>query len=217
MLTRRGVNICMRSRRLPFVAGWAAVALLAIAGFAAFGSPNPTAQQIRADAAAASLGHTSGAYAGLAFALLGGSSEADLSGAVDLDPDPDSLERMTSDVGVDESSQPEEETGVGTITSATSGWLSEVEVRALVSLYFEPEDVNRAVRVAWCESRFDPNSVNLRTGAVGLFQHLPKYWQERATNAGFAGYEPTNPEASTAAAAWAVYHGGGWEIFGCRN
>lgn len=207
----------MRSRRLSFVAGWAAVALLAIAGFAAFGSPNPTAQQIRADAAAASLGHTSGAYAGLAFALLGGGTGEELPEAIGLDPDPDSLERSTSEAIVDESPPADEDAGVGTISSATSGWLSEVEVRALVSLYFEPEDVNRAVRVAWCESRFDPNSVNLRTGALGLFQHLPKYWQERATNAGFAGYEPTNPEASTAAAAWAVYHGGGWDIFGCRG
>jgi hypothetical protein len=102
-------------------------------------------------------------------------------------------------------------------TIAESGWLSQVEVRALVSRYFAAEDVNRAVRVAWCESRFDPESSNLRTGAVGLFQHLPRYWAERADNAGFPGAEPTDPEASTAAAAWAIYHGGGWDTFACRG
>jgi hypothetical protein len=52
---------------------------------------------------------------------------------------------------------------------------------------------------------------------VGLFQHLPRYWAERAENAGFAGAEPGDPEASTAAAAWAVYHGGGWDTFACRG
>jgi hypothetical protein len=98
-----------------------------------------------------------------------------------------------------------------------SGWLSEIQVRALVSIYFQPRDVNQAVRIAWCESRFDPGSVNLRTGGIGLFQHLPRYWADRADAAGFPGADPTDPEASTAAAAWEVYNGGGWEIFSCRG
>jgi hypothetical protein len=92
-----------------------------------------------------------------------------------------------------------------------------VQVRALVSEHFAAEDVNKAVRVAWCESRFNPSSTNLRTGAVGLFQHLPKYWEERAESAGFPDADPTDPEASTAAAAWAVYNGGGWDTFACRG
>lgn len=204
------------------MAGWAAVALLAVAGFAAFGDPNPTAQEVQVEAQAASLGHASGAYAGLAFALLGGQSDA-TDAVLDLDtataPDNPASETLPAQVdqGVtDEPGSAGAETA-GTIASPATGWLSEVEVRALVSLYFQAEDVNRAVRVAWCESRFDPNSLNLRTGATGLFQHLPKYWEERASNAGFPGYDPTNPEASTAAAAWAVYEGGGWEVFACRG
>jgi hypothetical protein len=115
----------------------------------------------------------------------------------------------------DERGGSSEPTSTGTI--AESGWLSQVQVRAMVTKYFVAEDVNRAVRVAWCESRFDPESVNLRTGAIGLFQHLPRYWAERAEAAGFAGADPTDPEASTAAAAWAVYHGGGWDTFACRG
>ncbi|MGH8944813.1 MAG: hypothetical protein ACRDVL_01530, partial [Acidimicrobiia bacterium] len=57
---------------MSFVAGWAAVALLAFGGFAAFGNLDPSPDQVRAQAAAASIGHNAGAYAGLAFALLGG-------------------------------------------------------------------------------------------------------------------------------------------------
>ncbi len=90
-------------------------------------------------------------------------------------------------------------------------------MRELVAQHFEPDDVNRAVRVAWCESRFDPSFTNLRTGAVGLFQHLPRYWEERAESAGYPGADPTDPVASTAAAAWAVYNGGGWDTFACRG
>jgi hypothetical protein len=210
----------MRLRRLSVAAGWTAVVLLAIAGFAAFGNPSPSAQQVRVEAATASMGHTSGAYAGLAFALFGTSEQ---SPSIDLDvpegfadPDPDTL-RATIEGTNDDQARRTQPSGEGTIASSTSGWLSQVEVRALASQYFEPEDVNRAVRVAWCESRFDPNSVNLRTGGIGLFQHLPRYWAERSSNAGFRGVDATDPAASTAAAAWEVYEGGGWDVFTCRG
>jgi Transglycosylase SLT domain len=193
----------MRLRRLSFIAGWAAVALLALAGFAAFGNPESTVDELESEAAAASVGHGAGAQAGLTFAVLSGRS-AEVAVA-------ESAENA-SDVSEESS-----ESSTGSIEAETSGWLSQVEVRALVTLFFTAEDVNQAVRVAWCESRFDPNSTNLRTGAVGLFQHLPQYWAERASAAGFPGADPTDPEASTAAAAWAVYNGGGWDIFTCQG
>ncbi len=204
----------MRFRRLSFVAGWAAVALLAVAGFAAFGAPEATVEEIQVEAAAASLGHTSGAYAGLAFALLSdsGSEDAIQLDVVDSIADPDPSTFPVGGLGAAELDD-----GGDLDERAPTAWLSEVEVRALVSLYFAASDVNRAVRVAWCESRFDPDSVNLRTGGIGLFQHLPKYWADRASSAGFGGSDPTDPEASTAAAAWAVYQGGGWDVFACRG
>lgn len=192
----------MRYRRLSFVAGWAAVALLAFVGFAAFGNLDPTSDQLRAEAAAASMGHTAGAYAGLTFALLAGEAPE-----LETQPEADSAETAGT----------EEPVAAGSMASEETGWLSEVEVRALISAYFKPGDVNRAIRVAWCESRFDPESVDLRDGGVGLFHHLPKYWEERAANAGFSDAEPTDPEASTAAAAWEVYDGGGWDVFACRG
>lgn len=204
-------SLHMRLRRLSFVAGWAAVALLAMAGFAVFDNPEPTVDELESEAAAASMGHTTGAYAGLTFSLLSGEP-----GELSVASGPSDSEDLQGAQDPSDSST-EEEPSTGSMVSETSGWLSQVQVRALVSLYFAVEDVNKAVRVAWCESRFDPNSTNLRTGAVGLFQHLPQYWEERATEAGFPGAEPTDPVASTAAAAWAVYDGGGWDTFACRG
>jgi hypothetical protein len=200
----------MRSRRLSFVAGWAAVALLAVAGFAAFGTPDRNADEVQAEAAAASIGHTAGAYAGLNFALAGadGATAAVVATA--------QSESTADDTETTADQETSDQASPGTIASPTSGWLSEVEVRAWVELYFEPQDVNRAVRIAWCESRFDPNATDLRSGGVGLFNHLPQYWEERAANAGFAGADATDAKASTAAAAWEVYNGAGWEIFNCR-
>jgi hypothetical protein len=198
----------MRSRRLSFVAGWAAVALLAVAGFAAFAAPDDDSDDLQTVAAAASIGHTAGAYAGLNFALLGEETTAVAVASA-------SVEEETPPTVADDQGD-ETSASSGTIASSTSGWLSEVEVRALVSIYFEPTDINRAVRIAWCESRFDPNAADLQTGGVGLFNHLPRYWDERATNAGFQGEDATDAEASTAAAAWEVYNGAGWEIFNCR-
>lgn len=201
----------MRSRRLSFVAGWAAVALLAAAGFAAFGTPDATTDELQAEAAAASIGHTAGAYAGISFALLGTDGGGAVIQATSAERDDESTESEDTSIATRDADAPEE-----TIETPTSSWLSEVEVRALVTAYFEPTDVNQAVRVAWCESRFDPNAKDLRTGGVGLFNHLPPYWEERAANAGFPEADPTDPEASTAAAAWEVYNGAGWSIFSCR-
>jgi len=205
----------MRSRRLSFVAGWVAVALLAAAGFAAFGTPEPDADDVQAEAAAASIGHTAGAYAGLTFALLdsNGDSTALVATVVEADTAEAAVADSSTTTGPEEAASAETEAST---PPPASDWLSEVEVRALVTLFFEPTDVNKAVRIAWCESRFDPDAQDLRTGGIGLFNHLPRYWEERSANAGFPGVAATDPEASTAAAAWEVYHGGGWEIFNCR-
>lgn len=195
----------MRLRRLSFIAGWAAVALLAVAGFAAFGTSGSTQAEPEFDATEPGLGHSTGAQAGFNFAVLAGQGAAG-----------DSEAATATTVAAEQAAAPADQSS-GTIVSDESGWLSQVQVRALVAEYFAAEDVNKAVRVAWCESRFNPDSTNLRTGAVGLFQHLPKYWVERAENAGFPGADPTDAEASTAAAAWAVYHEGGWDTFACRG
>lgn len=203
-----------RSRRLSYLAGAVAVTVLAAAGFAAFATPTPSDDGSSAEAAAASIGHTAGAYAGLAFMRIG--SDGDAAVVVVTAADSVSADGSEETVTPETSPSPSTSEATGTIASPTSGWLSEVEVRKLVSKYFDPTDVNRAVRIAWCESRFDPNAVDLRTGGIGLFNHLPRYWEERAANAGYPGAEATDAEAATAAAAWEVYNGGGWDVFNCR-
>ena len=76
------------------------------------------------------------------------------------------------------------------------------EWRPLVATYFKPEDVDRALCLIGYESLGDPNAYNNSSGASGLFQHLPKYWAERSTDAGWSGADIMDPEANVAVAAW---------------
>jgi hypothetical protein len=78
------------------------------------------------------------------------------------------------------------------------------EWRSLVSAYFAPSDVETALRVISCESGGDPNAVNPSSGAAGLFQHIPRYWPDRAAAIGLPGASIFDPVANVAAAAWLV-------------
>lgn len=82
--------------------------------------------------------------------------------------------------------------------------------RALVSSYFAPSDVDKALRVIGCESSGDPTAKNPTSSASGLFQHLGRFWPERSVKAGWAGADIFDPTANVAVAAWLVYQGGGW-------
>jgi hypothetical protein len=55
-----------------------------------------------------------------------------------------------------------------------------------------------AMRIAWCESRYHPNSVNSDSGASGLFQFLPSTWGGTP----WASQSPFDPVANAQAAAW---------------
>ena len=79
------------------------------------------------------------------------------------------------------------------------------EWRSLVTAYFAASDVDKALRVISCESGGDPNAVNRSSGAAGLFQHIPRYWPDRAVAIGLAGASIYDPVANVAAAAWLVY------------
>jgi hypothetical protein len=58
--------------------------------------------------------------------------------------------------------------------------------------------VQWAMNVAWCESRYQPNSVNSSSGASGLFQFLPSTWAFTP----YASYSPFDPKYNALAAAW---------------
>jgi len=61
-----------------------------------------------------------------------------------------------------------------------------------------------AMNVAWCESRYHPNSVNSDSGAAGLFQFLPSTW----SGTPYASQSPFDPRANSFAAAWLYSHYG---------
>jgi hypothetical protein len=58
--------------------------------------------------------------------------------------------------------------------------------------------VTWAMRIAWCESRYHPNSVNSSSGASGLFQFLLSTW----SGTPWASQSPFDPVANAQAAAW---------------
>lgn len=93
--------------------------------------------------------------------------------------------------------------------------LTSADINTIASRYFLEEDVLRAVRLAWCLSRFDPGTIDPTTGHVGLFQHDPDFWPDHAQLAGFRGYDPFDPVANTAVAAYLVYEGPGWQTWEC--
>ncbi|HSS62578.1 MAG TPA: transglycosylase SLT domain-containing protein [Candidatus Limnocylindrales bacterium] len=67
-----------------------------------------------------------------------------------------------------------------------------------------PDAVQWAMNVAWCESRYHPNSVNSDSGASGLFQFLPSTW----SGTPYANQSPFDPRANAFAAAWLYSHYG---------
>ena len=194
----------MTRYRATMVAGWLAVAVLTIGGFAAFATPDDAEAQPPADVAPG-LGQNAGAVSALTFAYLADDSASPP--PVDLDA---AVQRA-----VIERAATTPTTVAGTYDRGRP--LSAAAVRELVSRYFRPEDVNRAVRIAWCESTFNPRSVNPSSGASGLFQHLPHLWAKRSAAAGFGGSDVLDPEANTAVAAWLLYEGGGWSHWVCTG
>ena len=67
------------------------------------------------------------------------------------------------------------------------------DVRGALAEYGLSDEEDRFMRVMWCESRGDPDAVNAESGASGLMQHIPRYWDERARAAGFQGASPFDP------------------------
>ena len=61
-----------------------------------------------------------------------------------------------------------------------------------------------ALNVAYCESRYHPNSVNSDSGASGLFQFMPSTW----SGTPWANQSPFDPVANANAAAWLYSHYG---------
>lgn len=82
--------------------------------------------------------------------------------------------------------------------------------RTLVATYFAAADVERAMLIIKCESEGDYLAQNPSSNASGLFQHIPRYWAQRSSDAGWAGADVFDPTANVAVAAWLAYSDG-WQ------
>ena len=88
-------------------------------------------------------------------------------------------------------------------------------VRGALAQYGLEGEEDRFMRVLWCESRGDPDARNEESGASGLMQHLPRYWEERARLSGFQGASPFDPIANIYASVW-LLDTGGWQHWECK-
>lgn len=75
-------------------------------------------------------------------------------------------------------------------------------------------DAEQLLRVAWCESRFNPGAYNA-SGASGLFQFMPRTWASNSVPAGYEGASQFDPVASANVAAW-MFARGSANLWSCR-
>lgn len=82
----------------------------------------------------------------------------------------------------------------------------------------DQSDVTRFLRIMHCESRGLPNAYNRSSGASGLMQHLPRYWDMRTEAIGMAGADIFDPWVNIYASAWLALaaDGGGWFHWECN-
>src|SRR5690606_23106035 len=130
------------------------ISMLAVAGFAAFTAEDEAGIAGTGASVAGDLGRTAGAVSALAFA---GSAQTtpSTSPSFDVSPYLDSAELLRRSPATTTPAATDRKGGV----YVRSGYLSETEVREIVGKYFDAADVNRAIRVAWCVSAFNPAAV----------------------------------------------------------
>ena len=81
----------------------------------------------------------------------------------------------------------------------------EAIIRAAAATY--GADADQLLRVAYCESRYDPLAYNGILGASGLFQIIPGTWRANSARAGLGGASVWDPVANASVAAWMFAHG----------
>ena len=75
-------------------------------------------------------------------------------------------------------------------------------------------DESTLLRIAWCESRFDPQARGA-AGLAGVFQFAPITWNWVAERAGHPGASPFDPYANIEAAAF-LFRTEGARHWGCK-
>ena len=84
---------------------------------------------------------------------------------------------------------------------------SEIEAIIRDAAAAQGADADQLLRVAYCESRYNPGAYNASSGASGLFQFLPSTWAANSVRAGLAGASVFDPVASANVAAWMFVRG----------
>ena len=104
-----------------------------------------------------------------------------------------------------------------TFIPAVEQWRNTVS-SAIISYGGSASDTNRFLRIMQCESMGQPGATNASSGAAGLMQHMPQYWDQRAISAGYSGYSPYDAVANINVSAWLIYQasGGGWQHWVCQ-
>lgn len=216
----------VRFTRLLAFATWVVIALLAMAAFAAF-SPSGELAQLGApttidageeaiDTLPPGIGAAAGRQAAFGFSQ-------DMLSLAAAEPTTTTTVAPATTTTTTTTVPPTTTTSTSTTTTVattsptrsapprTRAPMPPEQVYALVSAYFAPADVERAVLVSWCESRYDANATNPSSGAAGLFQHIPRFWTDRSAAAGVGGADIYDPTSNTAVAAWLLYSNGGWK------
>jgi resuscitation-promoting factor RpfB len=93
---------------------------------------------------------------------------------------------------------------VGTRTPAGA---SEIEQIIREAAAAQGANADQLLRVAYCESRYNPGAVNSSSGAAGLFQFMPGTWAANSVRAGYAGANVFDPVAAANVAAWMFVRG----------
>lgn len=71
-------------------------------------------------------------------------------------------------------------------------------VKQLIKCAAAHHGINRekALYIAWRESRYRPAAYNAAGNAAGIYQHLLKYWPDRAEDFGFKNWSAFNARAN---------------------
>jgi len=89
---------------------------------------------------------------------------------------------------------------LGYLNAVAANKSPESHVRAAAREFGIPEEA--FVRVIRCESGMNPGAVNRSSGALGLGQHLPRYYAARAAALGYGYGSWSDARANARVSAW---------------
>lgn len=92
------------------------------------------------------------------------------------------------------------------VVARSSRPIAPADIEALIGQHFQPEDVEWALRVSYCESGWDANAKNPISTASGLFQVLRGWWSGEWSD--YPAFDPFDPQENVRFAAWLFYNGG---------